>query len=57
MSNQHLLSRMAGLFVAQAGLYCISALISGVFGIAALSAVAQLEFSSTVGGRLDSVTA
>jgi hypothetical protein len=52
-----LLSRMARLFAARAGLYCVSALISGVFGIAALSAVAQLEFGSIADGRLDSVTA
>src|SRR5205807_2033977 len=56
-ANQPLLSRMAGLFAARAGLYSASALIVGVFGIAALSAVAQLEFRGTVDGRLDSVTA
>ncbi len=52
-----LLSRMARLFAARGGLYCVSALIAGVFGIAALSALAQLEFGGTVDGRLDSVTA
>jgi hypothetical protein len=56
-ANQPLLSRMAGLFAARAGLYSASALIAGVFGITALSAVAQLEFRGTVDGRLDSVTA
>ena len=46
-NEQSLLFRMTRLFAGQAGLYCLSAFIVGVFGIASLTAVFLFVFGST----------
>jgi hypothetical protein len=51
-----LLPQMARLFAARAGLYCVSALIAGALGIAAITAVTITSFSVLSGGPSDPVS-
>jgi len=48
-----LLSRMTSLFAAQAGVYCLSALIAGVLGIAFLTAVSLFITHDAGNGGFD----
>jgi hypothetical protein len=50
-----LLPRMALLFAARAGLYCLSALIAGAFGIASLTVVSITSFGVMNGEHADPV--
>jgi hypothetical protein len=51
-----LLPRMARLFAARAGLYCVSALIAGALGIVATTAVSITSFGVINGEHVDPVT-
>lgn len=54
-TNTSLLARMAGLFAAQARVYCLSVLIAGVLGIASVTAVSLASYPAASPESFDAV--